>query len=240
MVPGETRPDGSGSDRAEHERIRRLYEGHYQQERYRRIWGGAAPHFIHDGKWDVVRPLLASLGLPRPAARVLDLGAGPGTDCVELDRIGWEHQGIVALDLVARDLRAARARLPWLVAAVGDACRLPIRDACMDLVFQSTVISSVLDHRLRAAIYAEAARVLKQGGAFVSYDTRYPNPWNPHTRPVRLAELRSAFPGWHLRSRSLTLLPPLVRRLIRVPALCRAAERFPPLRSHLLACALKP
>jgi ubiquinone/menaquinone biosynthesis C-methylase UbiE len=172
---------------------------------------------------------------------VIDLGAGMGRDCVEFERLGFERDGIVAVDLVAPDLRTARAELPWLQLAVGDASRLPIGEACADLVFQSTMLSSVLDGRLRAAIYSEARRILKPGGAFVSYDTRYPNPWNRHTRPVPAAELRAAFQGWPLRLKSLTLLPPLVRRLAPVSAdLCRILERLPFLRSHLLACAIKP
>jgi len=234
-------PPTAGSDRSEHERVRRLYEDTYLEPRYRRRWIGVAPGIMHRGKWEELRPILTEQGLPRPGARVLDLGAGTGPDCVEMDRLGWERAGIVALDLVAPYLRVARTRLPGLPAAVADASKLPIGDATVDLVFQSTMISSVLDRRRRSAIYAETARVLKPGGAFVSYDTRYPNPWNRHTRPVRPAELTRAFPGWRIRFRTLTLLPPLMRRLAPISAgLCRAAERFPPLRSHLLACAVKP
>jgi len=241
MSGAETTPGGPDSGRGERERIRRIYEETYLENRYRSRWSGIGPHLIHEGKWEILRPLLADLGYARPGARVLDLGAGSGVDCEELDRFGWDRAGIIAIDLLRGDVGRARTRLPWLSGAVGDAARLPILDAAVDLVFQSTMISSVLEDRLRAAIYAEAARVLKRGGAFISYDTRYPNPWNRYTRPVRPGELRRAFPGWSLRLTSLTLLPPLVRRLAPLStALCRAGERFPPLRSHLLACAVKP
>lgn len=241
MVRADPVPNPRDSDPEEHARIRRLYEATYREERYRRRWSGPGPHLIHRGKWEALHPLLASLGLPRPGALVLDLGAGGGIDCVELDRLGWPLSGIVALDLVAPDLRAARSRLPGLPAAVADATQLPIGDARVDLVFQSTMISSVLDASRRSAIYAESARVLKPGGAFVSYDTRYPNPWNRNTRPVSAAELRGAFPGWTLRLESVTLLPPLVRRLAPISeGLCGVFERLPFLRSHFIACAVKP
>ncbi|HEV8200063.1 MAG TPA: class I SAM-dependent methyltransferase [Candidatus Polarisedimenticolia bacterium] len=241
MVRADPEPNPRGSDPEEHARIRRLYEATYREERYLRRWSGPGPHLIHRGKWEALRPLLASLGLPRQDALVLDLGAGGGIDCVEMDRLGWPRSGIVALDLVAPDLRAARRQLPGLPAAVADATQLPIGDARVDLVFQSTMISSVLDASRRSAIYAEGARVLKPGGAFISYDTRYPNPWNRNTRPVSAAELRGAFPGWPLRLRSVTLLPPLVRRLAPISeGLCGAFERLPFLRSHFIACAVKP
>jgi SAM-dependent methyltransferase len=155
--------------------------------------------------------------------------------------LGCDRTRLLALDLVAGDLQAARRRMPWLLAGVGDASRLPLPDGRADLVFQSTMLSSILDPGRRRRICAEAARVLKPGGAFVSYDTRYPNPWNPHTRPVGLRELRKAFPGWRVAARSVTLLPPLLRALLPLsPALCRAAERIPFLRSHRLAWAIKP
>ena len=244
MSPADPNPDGAtavSDDRKEHDRIRRIYEDTYNQERYQRRWSGVGPLVIHARKWEELRLLLAGLGLPRPGARVLDLGAGPGIDCIELDALGWERGGILALDLLASDLRAARARLPGLSMVVADASRLPLGDGAADLVLQSTMLSSVLDARRRAAIYAETARVLKRGGAFLSYDTRYPNPWNRYTRPVSAAELRGAFPGWRVRTFSLTLLPPLVRRLAPLSAgLVRALERVPVLRSHLLACAVKP
>lgn len=231
-------PAEPDAGRDEHKRIQRLYGETYRDSRFRRRWSGVGPRLNHEDKWETIRAVLASLGLPRPGAKVLDLGAGSGIDCLELDRLGWDRAGVVAVDLL---MRHERGRLPWVAWAVADAARLPIVDGSMDLVFQSTMISTVLDERIRAGIYAETARVLKRGGAFVSYDMRYPNPWNRDHRPVRAADLRRAFPGWDIRLTSLTLLPPLARRLAPVSLdLFRLAERFPPLRSHLVASAVKP
>lgn len=227
-------------DRREHERVRALYD-HYDQERYRRLWSGPSIQIMHERKWEFVRRLLAGLGGPERTSPVLDIGAGAGPDCVEFDRLGFPRHAIVAVDLVRKELRAASRTLPGLPAAVGDASRLPFRDGTAGLVFQSTMLSSVPDPDRRGAIYAEFARVLRPGGCFLSYDTRYPNPWNPLTRPVRLAELRRSFPGWRVEARSLTLLPPLLRALAPASrALCRTLESLPPLRSHLIAWAVKP
>jgi len=83
--------------------------------------------------------------------------------------------------------------------------------------------------------------VMTPGGIFLSYDTRYPNPWNRHTRPLPAPELSRAFEGWFMETWSLTGLPPLLRLLApwSLP-LCRALESVPVLRSHLLTLARKP
>jgi len=238
-APGST-PDGE-HDPTEVERIRGLYEGHYRQDKYKRLWAGPVIREIHRGKWETLRSLLRdTIPLPKEAT-IVDLGAGIGPDCAEFDRLGCDRTKLLALDLVASDLQVAKRRMPWLLAGVGDAARLPIADGRVDLVFQSTMLSSILDASLRQRICAEAARVLRRGGTFVSYDTRYPNPWNPHTRPVGLAELRGFFPGWRVGAKSVTLLPPLLRALLPVsPRIGRALERIPILRSHLVAWAVKP
>ncbi len=83
--------------------------------------------------------------------------------------------------------------------------------------------------------------VLRPGGAFISYDMRYPNPWNRHTRRLALSELRSAFAGWKLSTESVTGIPQIIRPLSRVSLqLCRLVEAVPIFRSHLLAFARKP
>ena len=237
-MPG---PEALGGSPEEHERIRRLYEETYRAEKFDRRWRGPGMLLNHQREWDLVRAVLKDLGFPRPGARVLDLGAGWGADCVEMERLGWERSGILAIDLRRNDVRRSATGLPWVRWMVGDAARLPIVDGGVDLVFQSVMISTVLDEDLRGAIFREVARVLKPGGAFVSYDMRYPNPWNRDHRPLRAASLRRAFPGWKVQMSSVTLLPPLARKLAPIStALFLAAEAVPPLRSHLLTCAVKP
>src|SRR5207245_6866730 len=158
-----------------------------------------------------------------------------------LRECGIRPENIIAIDLLEGQARRARHAHPWMAALTGDAEYLPFRDECFDLVYQSTMISSVLEGRKRMAIFAEATRVLKHSGLFVSYDVRYPNPWNRQTRPVRANELRQAFAGWPMAVRSLTGIPQIVRVLApRSIAACRLLERIPPLRSHLLVAARRP
>ena len=176
-----------------------------------------------------------------PSAWILDLGAGESDDCERFRLAGGHAERIIALDLLDEFIRNSRRKHPALRAVIGDAARLPFQGARFDLVHQSLMLSSVLDYTTRSAILREVRRVLVAGGLFVSYDARYPNPWNKETRPLRLSELAAELEGWSLETRSLTALPPLLRILapVSLPA-CRLVEGVPFLRSHLLVLARKP
>jgi hypothetical protein len=68
--------------------------------------------------------------------------------------------------------------------------------------------------------------------------------WNPGNRDVRgigLAELRALYPSCAIEARRVTLAPPITRVCARVsPAVCRALEAVPWLRSHYMAAVKKP
>jgi SAM-dependent methyltransferase len=227
---------------AERLRIRRVYAGYRNDPRYlQRFRNEAAQQFMLERKWTQIRNLLEGAGArPRPAS-VLVLGAGDGRDGRGLERCGFAAETILSLDLLREETPAsgaARPPVPWVIA---DAAQIPFRDGTFDMVYQSTLISSVIDPRVRHRIYLEIARVLRLGGLFLSYDMRYRNPWNSHTRALPRRELRREFTGWRLRARSVTGLPVLARLLLpRWSAACRLLESLAPLRSHLLALLEKP
>lgn len=184
------------------------------------------------------------------AARLLaDRGVFPvsGSPCLEVGcgAVGWLGEligwGLRSADLHAIDLdpgRAERARaaLPCADIRAGDASALPWPDATFALVIASTVVSSVLDPRMRAAIAAEITRVLRPGGALLWYDLRAPNPRNPAVRPVSRRELGALFPDLDGPVRSVTLAAPLARLVApRSELLAGALEHCGWLRTHLLA-----
>jgi malonyl-CoA O-methyltransferase len=94
---------------------------------------------------------------------ILDLGAGTGHSSRALqDR--YRRAMVIALDLAEGMLRQARRQQPWLrrfARVCGNASRLPLRDASVDLVFSNMALHwcSDLDR-----VLAEIRRVLRPGG----------------------------------------------------------------------------
>ena len=192
-------------------------------------------------KWRALGSLVGSAPGWNSRSWVIDLGAGRRSELVD-PTIGARPAlaSVLAVDLMVHCAQAI-ARQSGVHSVMGHAALLPIATGSVMVVYQSLMLSSVLDTARRSRIYAEITRVVAPGGLFVSYDTRYTNPWNPHTRPVVLRELRDGFAGWRQRHCTLTGLPPILRWLAPVSrALCRAVEAIPALRSHRLFVAEKP
>ena len=113
---------------------------------------------------------------------VLDLGCGTGRVTRELKR-RYPRACVIGLDLAQGMLREARRqRWPWrrFERVCGDALRLPLRDASVDLVFSNLMLQWC--EPLPAAL-AEVRRVLEPNG-FFAFST-----FGPDT----LHELRSAW-----------------------------------------------
>jgi SAM-dependent methyltransferase len=233
-----TAGDPSSAERA---RLRRVYAGYGAEAGRRVTWEeSAGSRRARDRKWEAVVGLLGALPGIRQGSWVVDLGAGTGNDSLRIPEVVPQPAGIVAIDLLYEEI-ALSDRAGLLRPLVADSARLPLADGSAALVYQSTMLSSVLRADLRRMIFAEIRRVLSSGGIFLSYDSRFPNPWNRHTRPVRLAELRAEFAGWPQSGRSITGIPQVTRFLAPwSPLLCRAVESVPLLRSHRLFAASKP
>jgi len=233
---------GNLEERTEYERQRRLEAAYTTSPYCRKIWRPDSPasRLMVERKWALITALLAQEGIDLRSARVLDLGVGVGADGERFKDLGARADRFLGLDFLQRCARGAREKNPWMSTIAGDACRLPLPAARFDLVYQSTMLSSVPQPDRRAAAFREIDRVLAPGGVFLSFDTRYPNPWNPHTRPLPARVFRDAFPGWPLTIWSNTAIPQLQRALAPYSiAACRLLERIPFLRSHLLVLARK-
>ncbi|MCP3420654.1 glycosyltransferase [Nocardioides pinisoli] len=180
----------------------------------------------------------AVAGIDRP--RVLDLGCGDGADQDWLRRAMGDRGLLVGAELRFEALRTSAVQQGRLVVNA-DAARLPFADETFDVVLMATMLSSVLDDRLRAGIAADVRRVLRPGGRVVVYDMRVPNPQNRAIRPVTRRELTMLFPSMSLESRSLSVIPQLARAMpgARAADLYRLAHRVPLFRSHRLTMLRK-
>jgi demethylmenaquinone methyltransferase/2-methoxy-6-polyprenyl-1,4-benzoquinol methylase len=111
-----------------------------------------------------------ALALPRGSV-VLDLAAGTGDFCREVQRAGHRPVGI---DLSFGMLAAARTTAPLVQ---GDALRLPVPDGVVDGVTCGFALRNLVD---LAPFFAELARVLRPGGRIALLDVAQPT--NPVLR----------------------------------------------------------
>ena len=174
--------------------------------------------------------------------RLLEVGCGGGDNLLELLRLGFAPSNLVGIELLPERFALARQALPAALRLIeGDALQAEIAPASFDIVFVSTVFSSLLDDAFQQRLADAMWRWLKPGGAVLWYDFTLNNPRNRDVRGVPLARVRALFPQGRVKAQRVTLAPPVARRVCRVhPALYTAFNALPLLRSHVLAWIGKP
>jgi SAM-dependent methyltransferase len=230
-------PDG------EAERIGRVYE------RYRSSPSHVARHTsANPGNRAIVAErdravdgLLREIGLaPLAGRRVLDVGCGFGHELARMEALGASAADMFGVDVVPERVGRAKQAFPLIDFRVGNAEALEFPDESFDLVLCYTLFSSILDDEPARHVAAEIERVLRPGGALAWFDIRYPNPANRNLRAVPAHAVKELFPALTPHLRTVTLLPPLARRLggltpVAYPLLARAVF----LRSHLAGVLVK-
>lgn len=97
-----------------------------------------------------------------PAARVLDLGCGPGTNLARLRRLKLPFARFVGIDISPSMLvRAEFKDIMHRTYLVGDAYRLPFKAGSFDLVLSTWMFSHLLDP---ISVVEEVLRLLPSGG----------------------------------------------------------------------------
>lgn len=174
--------------------------------------------------------------------RLLEVGCGSGGNLQELLRLGFAPQNLSGAELLPERFAQARAGLPASVALFeGDATQLDLAPASFDIVFVSTVFSSLLDDAFQQRLAEAMWRWVKPGGGVLWYDFTVNNPRNADVRGVPLGRVRALFPQGRLQHERVTLAPPIARAVTRVhPALYTVFNALPPLRSHVLCWLQKP
>lgn len=191
----------------------------------------------------VLRALMVGAGITSVGGlRLTEVGCGSGGNLLELLQLGFAPPHLQGIELLPDRLAQARDRLPSALRLIGDDATLAdIAPTSQDLVLQSTVFSSLLDHAFQQRLADAMWRWLKPGGAVIWYDFTVDNPRNPDVRGVPVARIRALFPAALVTARRVTLAPPLARAACRVhPRLHDALNLLPLLRTHVLAWVAKP
>lgn len=174
--------------------------------------------------------------------RVLEVGCGTGGNLLELLRMGFSPRNLVGVELLADRFAQAMQLLPSGVTLMqGDASLVKLPDESEDIVYQSTVFSSLLDAPFQWRLAQTMWRWVRPGGGVLWYDFTVNNPRNPDVRGVPVSRIRELFPHGRLDYRRITLAPPIARQVCRVhPMLYSWFNALPFLRTHVLAWIEKP
>ena len=174
--------------------------------------------------------------------RLLEVGCGTGSNLLELLRMGFAPQHLSGVELLSDRFQVARASLPSaLKLHEGDALTMNVTEQSQDIVFVSTVFSSLLDDAFQQHLADAMWRWVKPGGGVLWYDFTVNNPRNSDVRGVSLKRVQALFPQGQMRSQRVTLAPPVARWVTRVhPNLYGVFNAVWSLRTHCLAWIVKP
>ena len=218
--------------------------------RYARRDVGARYSLLRPDVWHTVQErqramlrLFVKLGFTDLSTlRVLEVGCGSGGNLLELLRLGFAPDRISGIELLPDRFAAARAALPVALSLhCGDALQVALPAASQDIVFVSTVFSSLLDDAFQQRLADAMWRWVQPGGGVLWYDFTVNNPRNPDVRGVPLGRLRTLFPHGRVQAQRVTLAPPIARAVTRLhPGLYPLFNALPLLRTHVLAWVAKP
>ena len=188
------------------------------------------------------RELLERSGFfPLSDRRILDVGCGTGEQLGMFADWGAKSENLFGIDLIPERIRTAQLSFPRITFQLANAESMPFQDRFFDLVAVFTVFTSILDRQMAANVSDEINRVLAPGGGVLWYDFRINNPFNKHVRGMSRRQIQGLFAGFSLRVESVSLLPPLARRLgALADRLYAPLSSVPVLRTHLLGLLLKP
>lgn len=173
---------------------------------------------------------------------LLEVGCGHGGNLLEFLRFGFLPENLSGSELLEERVKAARYSLPAATTIhEGDSIAADIAHNSQDIVFQSVVFSSLLDNNFQQTLANQMWQWVKPGGGILWYDFIYNNPSNPDVRGVSIKRVKELFPSKHMIIRSVTLAPPISRRICKIhPNLYHLFNMTPWLRTHVLIWIAKP
>ncbi len=194
--------------------------------------------FMIQRRQRLIREILAA-AFPQGCAdrRLLEVGCGNGQWLAEFQMFGFRAANLAGIELDSQRATTAAQRILGADIRPGDGAALPWPDGAFDVVFQSTVFTSILDAGIRQRVAAEMQRVCAPSGFILWYDFTVDNPRNPAVKGISARAVARLFAPWRCTARSVTLAPPVARRIApRCWSLAEDLETFLPfLRTHLVA-----
>lgn len=128
---------------------------------------------------------------------LLEIGSGEGRNLLEMIYLGISPEKIIANDLVSDRLKASMEILPTSIKYMaGDANNLNIEENSIDIVYQSTVFTSITDDKMKqelAKTMLKWVKPAKMGGGILWFDFIHGKTSN--TKGIKLKEIKQLFPN---------------------------------------------
>jgi SAM-dependent methyltransferase len=240
-------PAESGRTDLTHEadRVRERYAARSDREEISALYDPLLPSVylaVQEKERALVRWIKLAGIAPVHERRVLEVGCGGGGNLLQLIQLGFRPENLIGNELLEERAKSARHRLPEATDVIeGDATQIDIAPQSQDVVYQSTVFTSLLDDAFQQTLADRMWSWVRPGGGVLWYDFIYDNPRNPDVRGVPLDRVRALFPHGEVSAQKLTLAAPISRRVTRIhPSLYGLFNMTPILRTHVLCWIRKP
>lgn len=195
------------------------------------VWQG-----VQERQRALIRLLSKHVDKPLNQFKVLEIGCGSGGNLLELIRMGFSPENLSGNELLPERVALARNNLPSVCTIdSGDASQIDYQEASFDIVYQSTVFTSLLDDNFQKKLATAMWNWIKPGGGILWYDFIYNNPNNPDVHGVTIKRMKELFPEGIFDIQRVTLAPPISRRVCKIhPTLYSLLNTIPLLRTHVL------
>lgn len=144
---------------------------------------------------------------------LIEIGAGSGANLSNFNKLGIPYKNIYANELIEERTKLLIGNYPEITIFSGDANKIDFKKK-FDIVFQSTVFTSILDSELKKQLANKMFEILKPNGIVLWYDFTYDNPNNKDVKGVSKKEIIRLFPkAKKITFYKVTLAPPIGRRI---------------------------
>ncbi len=177
---------------------------------------------------------------PMAGDRCLEIGYGKLGWLGRMISWGMRESDLYGVELDEDRAIVAKRAMPNANLIVGNAAELPWKSIYFRIVIASTLFSSILDKHMQMLVAREIDRVLMPGGVLLWYDAAVDNPQNKQLKGISRSEISKLFPKYRPHLKSVTLAPPLARRVARLSwTIASILNAIPFLRTHLLGALVK-
>jgi ubiquinone/menaquinone biosynthesis C-methylase UbiE len=144
----------------ETQKVKERYERRKLNKRVESIWFSKYVQYERELKYfEIIKGNFTDL----KDKKILEIGAGSGDNLLAFKRFGFKWQNIYANELLEDRVKVLKENLPISNIYSGDALKLEFEDE-FDIVFQSTVFTSILDDDFKQKLANKMFNMTKMGG----------------------------------------------------------------------------